>query len=173
MAYWQSGAKDRARACFARADTWLREHERKRKPGEYPSPAMLRLLRTEAEALLGVKSAGHTVPGSSVGPPADGKDAGDDQPAPGTGRKEFQFSKGRIRVKPDGNWAMTLDGDSTQYLFKVTRRGREGLQLECISKDHNHIMITNDKILCLLPVDDFVDEMIYREVPGYEGTWAP
>jgi hypothetical protein len=175
MAYWQSGAKVRARACFSLADAWLREYERKWKGGKYPRPAILRLLRTEAEALLGVKSADAPensvlVPG--VGRPTDGVVAGTDQPVAGTGHNEFRFSKGRIRANPDGIWVMTLDGDITQYHFKVTRREAGMMQLEEVKKQHNSIMITKDKILCLQHPDDFVDELIYREIPGYEGSWT-
>jgi eukaryotic-like serine/threonine-protein kinase len=60
MAHWQLGQKDQARACFERADKGLPGYEEECKElkirGKYgwPDPAMLRWVRAEAAALLGV-----------------------------------------------------------------------------------------------------------------------
>src|SRR5262249_18878037 len=60
MAHWQLGDKAKARDLFDRADQWLKGYEERcserEKRGEitYPFPRMLRRVRTEAAALLGV-----------------------------------------------------------------------------------------------------------------------
>ncbi|HYH67183.1 MAG TPA: serine/threonine-protein kinase [Urbifossiella sp.] len=54
MALWRLGDRDAARATFNRHDRWFVGYERRWKAGGYPPPAMLRRLRAEAAALLGL-----------------------------------------------------------------------------------------------------------------------
>jgi serine/threonine-protein kinase len=54
MAYWQLGDKARAHELFDRTDQWLVGYEKSWKPIALPSPAMLRGIRAEAAAILGV-----------------------------------------------------------------------------------------------------------------------
>ena len=55
MAHWRRGDRDKAREVFGRTDRWLAGYE-KRWGGKvvYPYPSMLRRIRAEAAALLGV-----------------------------------------------------------------------------------------------------------------------
>ena len=52
MAYWQLG--DKAHDLFHRTDQWLVGYEKSWTPSTLPTPAMLRGIRAEAAALLGV-----------------------------------------------------------------------------------------------------------------------
>ena len=55
MACWRLGDKARAHDLFHRADEWRVGYEKNWKSNTLPSPAMLRGIRAEAAALLGVK----------------------------------------------------------------------------------------------------------------------
>ena len=56
MAHWKLGDKARARELFDRADKGLADYETRWNPGTYPYPSMLRQVRDEAAALLGVET---------------------------------------------------------------------------------------------------------------------
>ena len=54
MAHWRLGDKERARALYDVAERGLAGYEKRWKPGVYPTPTMLRRMRDEAAALLGM-----------------------------------------------------------------------------------------------------------------------
>ncbi|WZP00844.1 serine/threonine-protein kinase [Isosphaeraceae bacterium EP7] len=58
MAYWHLGDRAKAREVFTRTEEWLARYERHWKPGIYPTSAMLRRFRSEAESLLRLEPTG-------------------------------------------------------------------------------------------------------------------
>jgi tetratricopeptide (TPR) repeat protein len=74
MAHWQLGDEAEARTLFHKSDMWLPDYERRWTANErrgvltHPEPAMLRRIRAEAAALLGVDA--KTTEARAIGPEA-------------------------------------------------------------------------------------------------------
>ena len=88
----------------------------------------------------------------------------------GRPRRLFQFQLGTLEHRGNGQWVMNARGQT--HTFQERVRNNTYIELECTSRDHNHVRVQDSFLEVLQALSDAQPQtLVWKTYPDLRGNW--